>query len=176
MFHKTTSPSFLLYRIIVTIVFRIEDLKEKFGTFGEVGDVYIPRNIRNNEPRGYAFVRFLDKRDAEDAQRGLDNSELDGRPITIQEAKQKRPDLIAGSRDSARFDRGRDNNYERRDRDRERDRPSFRDRDRDYRGRGRSRSFSRSRSPRRDRDYSGARSHRDRDRSPPRRRSRTPDR
>ena len=148
---------------------RIEDLKEKFGTFGEVGDVYIPRNIRNNEPRGYAFVRFLDKRDAEDAQRGLDNSDLDGRPITIQEAKQKRPDLIAASRDGSRFDRGRD--YDRRDRDRERDRPSYRDRD--YRGRGRSRSFSRSRSPRRDRDYSGARSHRDRS---PRRRSRTPDR
>lgn len=165
-FHKS-----FLHRL----VFRIEDLKEKFGTFGEVGDVYIPRNIRNNEPRGYAFVRFLDKRDAEDAQRGLDNSELDGRPITIQEAKQKRPDLIAASRDSSRFDRGRDNyDSSRRDRDREqRDRPSYRDRDRDYRGRGRSRSFSRSRSPRRDRDYSGARSHRDRS---PRRRSRTPDR
>lgn len=67
-------------------------LKEKFSPYGEIGDVYIPRNFGNNEPRGFAFVRYLDKRDAEDAQRALDGSDLDGREITIQEAKERRPD------------------------------------------------------------------------------------
>jgi RNA recognition motif-containing protein len=67
-------------------------LKEKFGEFGEVGDVYIPRNFGTQDPRGFAFVRFLDKRDAEDAQRGLDGTMIDGREIKIQEAKEKRPE------------------------------------------------------------------------------------
>lgn len=65
-------------------------LKEAFGRYGDVGDVYIPRNYGNNEPRGFAFVRFLDKRDAEDAQRSLDGTEIDGRDIKIAEAKERR--------------------------------------------------------------------------------------
>jgi RNA recognition motif-containing protein len=69
-----------------------ESLKEKFNAYGEVGDVYIPRKFGSTEPRGFAFVRFLDKRDAEDAQRALDGTLLDGREIRIQEAKEKRPE------------------------------------------------------------------------------------
>lgn len=59
--------------------------------YGEVGDVYIPRHFRSNDPKGFAFVRFLDRRDMEDAQRAMDGQEIDGREIKIQEAKEKRP-------------------------------------------------------------------------------------
>ena len=52
-----------------------------------MGDVYIPRNYSTNEPRGFAFVRFVDKRDAEDAQRALDGADIDGREIRIQEVR-----------------------------------------------------------------------------------------
>mmetsp|Transcript_17118 Transcript_17118/g.23536 ORF Transcript_17118/g.23536 Transcript_17118/m.23536 type:complete len:181 (+) Transcript_17118:18-560(+) len=62
-----------------------ESLREKFSPYGDIGDVYIPRNFGTNEPRGFAFVRFVDKRDAEDAQRALDGAEVDGREIRIQE-------------------------------------------------------------------------------------------
>ncbi|CAJ1358815.1 unnamed protein product [Effrenium voratum] len=33
-----------------------EELREKFSKFGEIGDVYIPRD------RNFAFVRFFEKR------------------------------------------------------------------------------------------------------------------
>eukprot|EP00597_Dinobryon_sp_UTEXLB2267_P016531 CAMPEP_0201093154 /NCGR_PEP_ID=MMETSP0812-20130820/1717_1 /ASSEMBLY_ACC=CAM_ASM_000668 /TAXON_ID=98059 /ORGANISM="Dinobryon sp., Strain UTEXLB2267" /LENGTH=228 /DNA_ID=CAMNT_0047345187 /DNA_START=13 /DNA_END=697 /DNA_ORIENTATION=- len=69
-----------------------ESLREKFSPYGDIGDVYIPRNFGTNEPRGFAFVRFVDKRDAEDAQRALDGAEVDGREIRIQEAKERRPE------------------------------------------------------------------------------------
>ena len=49
--------------------------------------MYIPRNYSTNEPRGFAFVRFVDKRDAEDAQRALDGADIDGREIRIQEVR-----------------------------------------------------------------------------------------
>lgn len=64
-----------------------EMLKDKFSVYGDVGDVYIPRKFQSQEPRGFAFVRFYEAKDAEDAQRSLDGTELDGRVISIQEAK-----------------------------------------------------------------------------------------
>lgn len=69
-----------------------ERLKEKFGDFGEVGDVYIPRQFGSTEPRGYAFVRYIDKRSAEDAMRALNDTEFEGLVIRVQEAKARRPD------------------------------------------------------------------------------------
>jgi RNA recognition motif-containing protein len=56
--------------------------------------VYIPRSYNSTESRGFAFVRFLEKKDAEDAQRALDGTELDGRTLTIQEAQKRRPDFV----------------------------------------------------------------------------------
>lgn len=47
--------------------------------------MYIPRNIRTQEGRGFAFVRFMKKEDAEDAQRGMDGKVIDGREIRIAE-------------------------------------------------------------------------------------------
>lgn len=49
-----------------------------------MGDVYIPRDIRTGNIRGFAFVRFLDTRDADDAIEGLDGRSLAGRMLRIQ--------------------------------------------------------------------------------------------
>lgn len=40
--------------------------------------------MRTGEPRGFAFVRFLDQRDADDAMDGLDGERLAGRELRIQ--------------------------------------------------------------------------------------------
>ena len=69
----------------------IEDLKRVFQKHGDVGDVYIPRDPRNHESRGFAFVRFFEKRDAEDAMDTVDGMVLDGREIRVQNAKYGRP-------------------------------------------------------------------------------------
>jgi len=42
-----------------------DDVKEMFSRFGEIGDCYMPRDHVSKESRGFAFVRFRDRRDAE---------------------------------------------------------------------------------------------------------------
>lgn len=79
---------------------RPDILKEKFNAYGEVGDVYIPRVPGSSDPRGFAFIRFLNKKDADDALQALDNTEIDGRVIRIQEAKEKRPDHSNNNRNN----------------------------------------------------------------------------
>eukprot|EP01041_Mallomonas_annulata_P013306 gene13306-28191_t len=140
----------------------IDDLKEEFKRFGDVGDVYIPRSFGTGEPRGFAFVRFTDKRDAEDAMDAMDGKVIDGREIRIQLAKRKRPD-----NPKSYFSRERDRDRDRRSYDRD-DRRGRNDRDRDsHRDRSRERERDRSRERDRDRDldrYRGRVSSSDRDR------------
>ncbi|KAH8267508.1 hypothetical protein KR018_009773 [Drosophila ironensis] len=68
-----------------------EDLRRVFERCGEVGDIYIPRDRYTRESRGFAFVRFYDKRDAEDALEAMDGRMLDGRELRVQMARYGRP-------------------------------------------------------------------------------------
>ncbi|XP_018910516.1 serine/arginine-rich splicing factor 2 isoform X1 [Bemisia tabaci] len=68
-----------------------EDLRRVFERCGEVGDIYIPRDRYSRESRGFAFVRFYDKRDAEDALDAMDGRLLDGRELRVQMARYGRP-------------------------------------------------------------------------------------
>merc|ERR1712241_1239041 len=123
-----------------------ETLRRKFGKYGEIGDVYIPKDRRNGESRGFAFVRYLDKRDAEDAIDGLNGMDLDGRELRVDYARHERPPL------DRRSERGGDR------RRRSRSRSRSRDRRRRRRSRSRSRSHERRRSRSRSRDNRRSRS------------------
>ncbi|KAL5279222.1 SRSF2 family protein [Megaselia abdita] len=68
-----------------------DDLRRVFERCGEVGDIYIPRDRYTRESRGFAFVRFYDKRDAEDALEAMDGRMLDGRELRVQMARYGRP-------------------------------------------------------------------------------------
>ncbi|XP_028138367.1 serine/arginine-rich splicing factor 2 isoform X4 [Diabrotica virgifera virgifera] len=68
-----------------------DDLRRVFERCGEVGDIYIPRDRFTRESRGFAFVRFYDKRDAEDALDAMDGRMLDGRELRVQMARYGRP-------------------------------------------------------------------------------------
>ncbi|XP_018411199.1 PREDICTED: serine/arginine-rich splicing factor 2 isoform X1 [Nanorana parkeri] len=68
-----------------------ETLRRVFEKYGRVGDVYIPRDRYTKESRGFAFVRFHDKRDAEDAMDAMDGAVLDGRELRVQMARYGRP-------------------------------------------------------------------------------------
>jgi len=58
-----------------------------FSAYGKVRDVYMPRDFHTRQPRGYAFVEFLDNRDAADAKHALDRSRMNGRDIDVIFAK-----------------------------------------------------------------------------------------
>ncbi|KAK2083436.1 hypothetical protein P7K49_038672 [Saguinus oedipus] len=68
-----------------------DTLRRLFEKYGCVGDVYIPRDRYTKESRGFAFVRFHDKRDAEDAMDAMDGAVLDGRELWVQMACYGRP-------------------------------------------------------------------------------------
>ncbi|XP_068084545.1 serine/arginine-rich splicing factor 2 isoform X2 [Anabrus simplex] len=139
-----------------------EDLRRVFEKFGSLGDVYIPKDRFSRESRGFAFVRFYDKRDAEDALDAMDGRLLDGRELRVQMARYGRPSSPY-RRHSRRSRRSRSRS---RRRSRTRSRSRSRSRRRSY---TRSRSRSRSRHSR-SRSRSDSKSSRGRSRS----RSKTP--
>ncbi|XP_077286015.1 SR family splicing factor SC35 isoform X2 [Arctopsyche grandis] len=136
-----------------------EDLRRVFERCGEVGDIYIPRDRFSRESRGFAFVRFYDKRDAEDALDAMDGRLLDGRELRVQMARYGRPTSPY-----------RGNRYTRQPRRRSRSRSRSRRRSRS-RSRSKKRSYSRSRS--RSRSDSKSSRGRSRSRSASRRNSRS---
>lgn len=69
----------------------VSQLKRLFSRYGELGDIYVPRYPDSYMTRGFAFVRYFRKRDAEEAMRKLDGERLDGRVLSIQMAKYARP-------------------------------------------------------------------------------------
>jgi arginine/serine-rich splicing factor 2 len=38
----------------------IEDVRRLFERYGDIGDVYIPRDRRSNQSRGFGFVRYCE--------------------------------------------------------------------------------------------------------------------
>lgn len=127
-----------------------EEVKDAFAAYGEIRDVYLPKDHYSGRAKGFGFIEFSDARDADDAVRSLDNSTIGGRTVSVIHSKQTRktPRDMARREEtgprpptSDRSDRRRndDRDYRRRD-----------DRDRSYKRRV---SLSRSRSPRRRRRH-----------------------
>lgn len=63
-----------------------EVLEEVFSEFGKVLDFYIPVDPQTENPRGFAFLT-MERSDGLNAIDGLDGFELDGRIISVNEAK-----------------------------------------------------------------------------------------
>ncbi|KAL9247646.1 hypothetical protein vseg_021058 [Gypsophila vaccaria] len=152
--------------LVLNITFRTsaDDLYPLFDRYGKVVDVFIPRDRRTGESRGFAFVRYKYQDEAAKAVEKLDGKVVDGREIMVQFAKygpnaekiQKGRILEpVASKERSRSprpryrDERREKDSRRRSRSRSRDRyerDRSRGRDRDHRRR--SRSYSRS--PRKD--------------------------
>ncbi|XP_020110147.1 serine/arginine-rich splicing factor SC35 [Ananas comosus] len=148
--------------LVLNISFRTtaDDLFPLFDRYGKVVDVFIPRDRRTGESRGFAFVRYKYADEAQKAVERLDGRNVDGRNIMVQFAKY--------GPNAERIHKGRIVEVVPKTRGRSRSRSprrGYRDdyRDRDYGRRGRSRSRGRS-----ERDR-----HHDRDRDSRRSRSRS---
>ncbi|KAM0874624.1 hypothetical protein ACQ4PT_037314 [Festuca glaucescens] len=73
---------------------RPDDLRVPFERFGPVRDVYLPKDYYSKQPRGFAFVEFVDPYDASEAQYHMNRQVFFGREITVVVAAEsrKRPD------------------------------------------------------------------------------------
>uniref|UniRef100_M8BQL1 35 kDa SR repressor protein n=1 Tax=Aegilops tauschii TaxID=37682 RepID=M8BQL1_AEGTA len=123
--------------------------------FGPVRDVYLPKDYYSGEPRGFAFVEFVDPYDASEAQYHMNRQVFFGREITVVLAAEsrKRPEDMRTRtrvRGYSGGHEGRRSSHYGRSRSRSRSaspRP---------RGGGRARSRSYSPAPRRRDDYSAS--------------------
>ena len=64
-------------------------LRTAFGQFGAVTDVYIASDRETGRPRGFAFVTFETATESKLAAEKMNGADLDGRPLTVNEARPK---------------------------------------------------------------------------------------
>ncbi|XP_009761421.1 uncharacterized protein LOC107831149 [Nicotiana tabacum] len=149
--------------LVLNVTFRTtaDDLFPLFDKYGKVVDVFIPRDRRTGDSRGFAFVRYKYQDEAQKAVEKLDGRVVDGREIMVQFAKygpnaeridkgrilepvhSTRGRSRSRSPSSRHRDRYREKDSKRRSRSRSRDRyehDRYRGRDKDYRHKSRSRS------------------------------------
>jgi len=70
-------------------------LRDLFSQYGQVESVQIATDRETGRSRGFAFVDMATDADAQAAIQGLSGYQMDGRPLTIEEA---RPREAAGAR------------------------------------------------------------------------------
>ncbi len=63
------------------------ELREHFGTVGQVTYCYLPTDRETGRPRGFAFVEFADDSHAHQAIDRLNNQTFRGRPLAVKEAQ-----------------------------------------------------------------------------------------
>jgi cold-inducible RNA-binding protein len=63
------------------------DLQTAFSQFGTVSNVTIVKERETGRPRGFAFVEMSDKGEAATAIQELNLKEIDGRSVTVNEAR-----------------------------------------------------------------------------------------
>jgi cold-inducible RNA-binding protein len=64
-------------------------LQNEFSAHGQVEEVAVITDRDTGRPRGFAFVTMSNDGEAQAAIEGLNGTELDGRTITVNEAKPK---------------------------------------------------------------------------------------
>lgn len=126
---------------------REDDLQELFAKYGKIKHCKVIRDPVSKESRGFGFVTFEEAGDAQEAIKQLNNTEVSGRKLHIEEAKRAKPYSPTPGKYMGHSRKRSDGKRSDRDRDRDRRRsPS-------PRRRRRSISRSRSHSPHRRRRY-----------------------
>jgi cold-inducible RNA-binding protein len=66
-----------------------DDLRQVFSQFGTVSTVSIIKDRETGRPRGFAFVEMPDGNEAAEAIKNLNLKDIQGRAITVNEARPK---------------------------------------------------------------------------------------
>ena len=67
-------------------------IREDFGKFGEIEDIFLPKDRDTGKPRGFGFITYREYRDAQDAAAEMHGKEYCGRSITVNIARPRGPD------------------------------------------------------------------------------------
>lgn len=68
-----------------------DSLREAFGRFGAVDSAQVIMDRETGRSRGFGFVEMSNDNEARDAIAGMNGADLDGRPLTVNEARPKAP-------------------------------------------------------------------------------------
>ncbi len=66
-------------------------LRDLFSAFGEVASAALVMDRDTGRPRGFGFVEFSDPEHAKAAIAGMNGKNVDGRDLTVNEAKPREP-------------------------------------------------------------------------------------
>ena len=75
---------------IIAVVYNISPnvkenhIKEIFSNYGEIKGVYIPKKGKRNLKENYAFIEFIKKENAEEAQLYMDGGQIDGKEVKVE--------------------------------------------------------------------------------------------
>jgi RNA recognition motif-containing protein len=68
-----------------------DQLKELFAAHGEVEEAVIIKDKFSGRPKGFGFVTFVNDEDADKAIEALNDYDLNGRKLAVNEARPKEP-------------------------------------------------------------------------------------
>ena len=64
-------------------------LREHFSAIGPLSYIYLPLDRESGKPRGFAFVEFSERAQADEAIRKFNNQLFMGRPLAVNEARER---------------------------------------------------------------------------------------
>jgi RNA recognition motif-containing protein len=68
-----------------------EDLRQLFGSAGQLDSVKVVTDRDTGRSRGFAFVEFANEDEAQAAGKQFNGTDMQGRPLTVNEAKPQAP-------------------------------------------------------------------------------------
>jgi cold-inducible RNA-binding protein len=68
-----------------------DGLKSAFEQFGSVNEAIVVSDKQSGRSRGFGFVTFESSEDAQTAIEQMNDSELDGRRLNVNEARERKP-------------------------------------------------------------------------------------
>lgn len=68
-----------------------DQLHDAFSRYGDIEETKIITDRETGRSRGFGFVTFMNENDAQDAIQGLNGTELDGRSLNVNVARERAP-------------------------------------------------------------------------------------
>ena len=90
------------------------DLQDTFAAHGTVLEAHLPTDRMSGRPRGFAFITMSTPEEAQAAMSALNGKDLDGRALTVNEAKPREERAGGGNRSGGgrrEYSGGRGNRY-----------------------------------------------------------------